>query len=70
MLLDIPDATELPHEQQTLTISPTAAADEVNNFSLSEMTYVAPLLTQAPAQIDVFKVHKECLVQSIQLLQQ
>ena len=66
MFLDIMNATELPHELQTFMISAAAAADEVNNFSLSEMTHTVPLLAQTPAQIDVFKVHEESFVQSPQ----
>ena len=70
MFLNISDAAELPHELQALTIAPAAATDEVNDVSLSDMTHAIPLLAQAPTQIDVFKVHKECFVQSPQLLQQ
>ena len=69
MFLDITDTTELPHELQAFMIAPAAAADEVNDFSLSDMTHAIPLLAQAPTQIDVFKVHKEFFVQSPQLLQ-
>src|SRR6266446_4774975 len=49
MFLDITNATELPHELQTFMIATAAAADEVNNFSLSEMTHTIPLLSQTPA---------------------
>ena len=66
MFLYITNATELPHELQTFMIAAAAAADEVNNFSLSEMTYTIPLPVQAPAEIDIFKVHKEIFVQSPQ----
>ena len=66
MFLDITNTTELPHELQTFMIAAAAAADEVNNFSLSEMMHTIPLLVQTPTQIDVFKVHKEFFVQSPQ----
>src|SRR5688572_15188588 len=42
VLLDIADTAEFPHELQAFTISPAAATDEVNNFSLSEMTHTIP----------------------------
>ena len=69
MFLDITDTTELPYKLQAVTITPAAAANQVNDFSLSKMTHTMPLLAQAPAEIDVFKIHKKCFVQSPQLLQ-
>lgn len=70
MFFNIANTAELPHELQALTITPAAAADEVYDVSLSDMTHAIPLLAQAPTQINVFKVHKEGFVQSPQLLQQ
>jgi len=48
-------------------IAAAAAADEVNNFSLSEMMHTIPMLVQAPAEIDIFKVHEEFFVQPPQM---
>jgi len=70
MFFDITDAAEFPYKMQPFAIPSTAAADEVDNLSLSKMAHATPVLTQASAQIDVFKIHEECFVQSPQLLQQ